>query len=156
MRNDSGIVFVEGRPYVICVMTAFLSNERAGEEAISKVSLDAWRMFDRLSRATEYGRVVSPGNGTREFGVERKLLSAALDLRWCRAGAPARCSGPRDEIANVGASVLARAAVADEAPRSENQPTPTKPQPRQGRPIMAQDESPGYDQKKIPAPHSRP
>ena len=65
VRNDSGIVFVEGRPYVICVMTAFLRNEREGEEAISKVSLDAWRMFDRLSRATEYGRVVSPGNGTR-------------------------------------------------------------------------------------------
>ena len=41
------------------------SNERDGEEAISKVSLAAWRMFDRLSRATEYGRVVSPGNGAR-------------------------------------------------------------------------------------------
>ncbi len=65
VRNDSGIVFVEGRPYVICVMTSFLRNERDREEAISKVSLEAWRMFDRLSRATEYGRVVSPGNGTR-------------------------------------------------------------------------------------------
>jgi beta-lactamase class A len=65
VRNDSGIVFVEGHPYVICVMTAFLRNEREGEEAISKVSLEAWRMFDRLSRATEYGRVVSPGNGIR-------------------------------------------------------------------------------------------
>ena len=65
VRNDSGIVFVEGRPYVICVMTGFLRNEREGEEAITKVSLETWRMFDRLSRATEYGRVVSPGNGTR-------------------------------------------------------------------------------------------
>ncbi len=65
IRNDSGIVFVEGRPYVICVMTGYLRNEREGEEAISKVSLETWRMFDRLSRATEYGRVVSPGNGTR-------------------------------------------------------------------------------------------
>jgi beta-lactamase class A len=65
VRNDSGIVFVEGRPYVICVMTAFLHNEREGEEAISKISFEAWKMFDRLSRATEYGRVVSPGNGTR-------------------------------------------------------------------------------------------
>lgn len=65
VRNDSGIVFVEGRPYVICVMTSFLRNERDGEEAITKISLDAWRMFDRLSRATEYGRVVSPGNGVR-------------------------------------------------------------------------------------------
>jgi len=65
VRNDSGIVFVEGRPYVICVMTAFLANERDGEQAISKISLAAWRMFDRLSRASEYGRVVSPGNGGR-------------------------------------------------------------------------------------------
>jgi len=65
VRNDSGIVFVDGRPYVICVMTAFLTNERDGEEAISKISLTAWRMFDRLSRASEYGRVVSPGNGSR-------------------------------------------------------------------------------------------
>lgn len=65
VRNDSGIVFVEGRPYVICVMTSFLHNEREGEEAISKVSLAAWQMFDRFSRATEYGRVVSLGNGAR-------------------------------------------------------------------------------------------
>jgi beta-lactamase class A len=65
VRNDSGIVFVEGRPYVICVMAAFLANERDGEQAISKISLAAWRMFDRLSRASEYGRVVSPGNGAR-------------------------------------------------------------------------------------------
>jgi len=65
VRNDSGIVFVAGRHYVICVMTAFLRNERDGEKAISEVSLETWRMFDRLSRATEYGRVVSPGNGTR-------------------------------------------------------------------------------------------
>jgi beta-lactamase class A len=65
VRNDSGIVFVEGRPYVICVMTSFLRNERDGEEAISKVSFAAWKMFDRLARASEYGRVVSPGNGSR-------------------------------------------------------------------------------------------
>jgi beta-lactamase class A len=65
VRNDSGVVLVEGRPYVICVMTAFLRNEREGEDAISRVSVVAWRMFDRLSRATEYGRVVSPGNGSR-------------------------------------------------------------------------------------------
>src|SRR5579863_8391069 len=65
VRNDSGVVFVEGRPFVICVMTAYLENERDGEAAISKISLAAWQMFDRLSRATEYGRVVSPGNGAR-------------------------------------------------------------------------------------------
>ncbi|MFZ3265402.1 MAG: serine hydrolase [Terriglobales bacterium] len=65
VRNDSGVVFVENRPYVICVMTTYLRNERDGEEAISNVSLAAWRMFDRLGRASEYGRVVSLANSSK-------------------------------------------------------------------------------------------
>jgi beta-lactamase class A len=63
VRNDSGVVFVENRPYVICVMTTYLHRERDGEEAIARISAAAYRMFDRLARASEYGRVVSPGNG---------------------------------------------------------------------------------------------
>ena len=63
VRNDSAVVFVENRPYVICVMTTYLHRERDGEEAIVKISAAAYRMFDRLARASEYGRVVSPGNG---------------------------------------------------------------------------------------------
>jgi beta-lactamase class A len=62
VRNDSGIVFLEKRPYILCVMTTYLRRERDGEEAISKTSLDTYRMFDRLSRASEYGRVISPAN----------------------------------------------------------------------------------------------
>ena len=63
VRNDSGIVFAANRPYVICVMTTYLKNERSGEGAISRVSAVAYQMFDRLGRASEYGRVVSEGNG---------------------------------------------------------------------------------------------
>jgi beta-lactamase class A len=62
VRNDSGVIFVEKRPYILCVMTTYLHRERDGEEAISNVSLAAWRMFDRIARASEYGRVISPGN----------------------------------------------------------------------------------------------
>jgi beta-lactamase class A len=62
VRNDSGIVFAQNRPYVISVMTTYLTRERAGEEAISKISAAAYRMFDRLGHASEYGRVVSPNN----------------------------------------------------------------------------------------------
>jgi beta-lactamase class A len=62
VRNDSGIVFAQNRPYVICVMTTYLNNERAGEDAIAKISAAAYRMLDRLGRASEYGRVVSPAN----------------------------------------------------------------------------------------------
>jgi beta-lactamase class A len=66
VRNDSGVVFVDKRPYVLCVMTTYLRRERDGEDAIASVSLAAWRMFDRIARASEYGRVISPGNsGTR-------------------------------------------------------------------------------------------
>jgi beta-lactamase class A len=65
VRNDSGIVFLQNRPYVICVMTTYLASERAGEEAISAISTAAFGTFDRLARASEYGRVISPGNGRR-------------------------------------------------------------------------------------------
>ena len=63
VRNDSGIVFLKNRPYVICVMTTYLANERAGEEAITRISRLTYALFDRLSRASELGRVISPGNG---------------------------------------------------------------------------------------------
>ncbi len=63
VRNDSGVVFVQNRPYVICVMTTYLRRERDGEEAIANISAAAYRMFDRVARASEYGRVVSPDNG---------------------------------------------------------------------------------------------
>ena len=65
VRNDSGIVFAQNRPYIICVMTTYLKNERAGEEVISRISRAAYQMFDRLGRASEYGRVVSPNNSSK-------------------------------------------------------------------------------------------
>ena len=65
VRNDSGVMFVPNRPFVICVMTTYLRRERDGEEAISKIALNAYRMFDRIARASEYGRVISPGNSSK-------------------------------------------------------------------------------------------
>ncbi len=65
VRNDSGVVFVDKRPYILCLMTTYLHRERDGEEAISNISLAAWRMFDRIARASEYGRVISPGNSSK-------------------------------------------------------------------------------------------
>ena len=65
VRNDCGVIFVPGRPYILCAMTTYLQRERDGENAISNVSLAAWRMFDRLARASEYGRVISPGNSSK-------------------------------------------------------------------------------------------
>lgn len=65
VRNDSGVIFLDNRPYIICVMTTYLRKESDGEEAIARVSQAAYRMFDRLARASEYGRVISPGNSAK-------------------------------------------------------------------------------------------
>jgi beta-lactamase class A len=65
VRNDSGVVFVENRPYVLCVMTTYLHRERDGVEAIGTISGEAYRMFDRMARASEYGRVISPANSSK-------------------------------------------------------------------------------------------
>jgi beta-lactamase class A len=59
VRTDSGIVFAGKRPYVISVMTAYDRSEREAGDAIANISLAAWKMFDRLDRSSEYGRVVS-------------------------------------------------------------------------------------------------
>ena len=64
VRTDSGIVFAANRPYVISVMTSYLHNEPDGAEAIARISVAAYRLFDRLGRASEYGRVVSTSNGS--------------------------------------------------------------------------------------------
>ena len=47
-------------PYILCVMTAYLKDEKEGSAAIRKISALAYSYFDRIGRASEYGRVVSP------------------------------------------------------------------------------------------------
>jgi beta-lactamase class A len=64
VRNDSGIIFAQGRPFLLCVMTSYLRSERQGEETIGSVARAAYLMFDRLGRASEYGRVISERNSS--------------------------------------------------------------------------------------------
>ena len=59
VRNDSGIVLIKGRPYILCVMTAYLKDEKDGSAAIRKIAALTYSYFDRVARASEYGRVVS-------------------------------------------------------------------------------------------------
>jgi len=59
VRNDSGIVFTGNRPFAISVMTTYLHREKDGGDAIVRIAAAAYQMFDRLSRSSEYGRVVS-------------------------------------------------------------------------------------------------
>ncbi|MDQ6831028.1 MAG: class A beta-lactamase-related serine hydrolase [Gemmatimonadota bacterium] len=60
VRNDCGIVFVPRRPFAICVMTTFDRDEHASERAIAEIGMAAYGYFDRVARASRYGRVVSP------------------------------------------------------------------------------------------------
>lgn len=50
---DTGIVFLEGRPYVISVMTTY--NSADGDAAITGVSRHVFSYFDRLTHANSYG-----------------------------------------------------------------------------------------------------
>ncbi|MGB6875624.1 MAG: serine hydrolase [Candidatus Acidiferrales bacterium] len=50
---DSGVVLLEGRPYVISVMTAL--NQGSGDPAITNVSARVFSYFDRLAHANSYG-----------------------------------------------------------------------------------------------------
>ncbi len=59
VRADSGIIFLKNRPFVICVMTTYLKDGKAGEAAIGEVALAAFQYFDRMARSSTYGRVIS-------------------------------------------------------------------------------------------------
>jgi beta-lactamase class A len=59
VRTDSGVVFAPNRPFVICVMTTYLRDEKAGEDAITRIAAAAWSYFDRVGRASPLGRVIS-------------------------------------------------------------------------------------------------
>jgi beta-lactamase class A len=55
---DAGIVFVQGRPYILSVMTAYLAQNAAGEAAIASASRAAFEYFDRRAKSSEYGRSI--------------------------------------------------------------------------------------------------
>jgi beta-lactamase class A len=60
VRNDCGLVFNGSRPYILCAMSTYVRREREAADAIARISGETYRMFDRLSRSSPYGRVVSP------------------------------------------------------------------------------------------------
>ena len=62
VRTDSGVVFVKGRPFVVSVMGTYLRDEAAFEVTISQIAKTAYDYFDRIARASAYGRVISPNN----------------------------------------------------------------------------------------------
>lgn len=59
VRCDSGVVFLKKHPYLICVMTTYLSPEADGNAVIRKIGRLVFHHFDRLERSNEYGRIIS-------------------------------------------------------------------------------------------------
>lgn len=59
VRCDSGIIDVGFNHFILCVMTTYLKNDEDGERAIEEVARLAYEYFDRRSRASDYGRVIS-------------------------------------------------------------------------------------------------
>ncbi len=60
VRNDSGIIFAQNRPFILCVMTTYLSDPEAGKAAITRITQAAYSYFERVGRASPLGRVISP------------------------------------------------------------------------------------------------
>jgi beta-lactamase class A len=71
VRVDAGIVFAKNRPFIICVMTTFLSNEREGEEAIVAMTRASYEYFSRLGAGGRYGRQI----GDAGYRLMYKALS---------------------------------------------------------------------------------
>ena len=59
VRCEAAWVDLPGRPYSAAIMTAYLRREKDGEEAITEISTALYETFDRLARASAYGRFVS-------------------------------------------------------------------------------------------------
>jgi len=59
VRCDTGIIKIPGHPFVMTVMTTYLSSEREGEESIEKIARLVYDYFDCLARSSNVGRVIS-------------------------------------------------------------------------------------------------
>jgi beta-lactamase class A len=57
VRNDVGIVFVQGRPFVLAIMGSHLRDERQAEEAIARIARRAAASFEVAGAASPEGRL---------------------------------------------------------------------------------------------------
>jgi len=59
VRCEMAWVDVPGRPYTAAIMTAYLKREADGDAALEELSAAIYSTFDRLARASDYGRIIS-------------------------------------------------------------------------------------------------
>jgi beta-lactamase class A len=58
VQSEVSWVDLKGRPYLFCVMTSFLADDRAGGASITEMSKVAYQYFSRLARAGVEGRLL--------------------------------------------------------------------------------------------------
>jgi beta-lactamase class A len=58
VRCDSGIIEIQGRAFIVSVMTTYLARDEDGERAIEEVAHLAFAYFDGLQRSSSYGRMI--------------------------------------------------------------------------------------------------
>jgi beta-lactamase class A len=51
-RGEAGIVFLEGRPFVLSVMSAFIDDRRSPVPEVTRI---VYRYFEKLAAANAYG-----------------------------------------------------------------------------------------------------
>lgn len=59
VRCDTGLVDIPGHPFIMSVTTTYDANGNEGERAVEDVARLAYDYFNRLSRSSSYGRVIS-------------------------------------------------------------------------------------------------
>lgn len=59
VRCDTGLIDIPGHPFIMSVTTAYVARGDDGERAVEEVARLAYDYFDRLSRSSSYGRVIS-------------------------------------------------------------------------------------------------
>jgi len=65
VRCEAAFVDLPGRPYSAAIMTAYLHRDEDGDDAITAISAALYETFDRLARASEYGRLIGERTPTR-------------------------------------------------------------------------------------------
>jgi beta-lactamase class A len=59
VRCDTGLIDIPGHPFLMSVMTTYDARDDDGEHAVEEVARLAYDYFNRLSRSSSYGRVIS-------------------------------------------------------------------------------------------------
>ena len=59
VRCDTGLIDIPGHPFIMSIATTYLARDEEGERAIEAAARLVHDYFNRLSRSSSYGRVIS-------------------------------------------------------------------------------------------------